>query len=641
MLDRGDDAAFNAVALGPLLISTLLTLAGLQGGQAMKKFTWLMLTLLALGCGGSPEPQQSSNEDQPSRNPPAPADPLPRGNPSVAENRSDAQGASGNDNAASPANTSETPAPSNDPPPKAKEELTPDGAFISSMNVLIELNNTLGLIDDVESFRRLESDFDRIEANANQVVADGKAMEPLTELEHLQLMSKYTGSMTTIGRDHQQAMARFADDEELMGLVKGRVEKIYQILMTNPGPSPFHGLLKQMEAPKLKVVAGDGESIPLPGKLQAHESEVDTVVFSQDGSRFATGCLGTIPLKVWSSETGQLIAQVSGPDAHHGVNCVQFANGSRDLLFYLNSWIYHLSLEAMTVEGVVKSKWGEPGFAISHDGRYLVSGESEKLGVADIESKSMKKLKELPRTAEIPHAQFTDDDAHLMMVYMTGVSTSAIEFWNRPEERSLWSHDFDHKLLAAAISSDASQVFAVAQDDEGAKLISYDFATGAEQRRTVLADQKEGLRLSPDTYAWQFSPNANWLISVNPIRHTVRVYSTASGKQVAEFVREERGQFFDTGALSTASRLVVIGGNEGWVYCRRFEPPGAAQSGDGAAPAEAFRTWTTADGQYTVEAKLLKVTGDAVELEKKVDGKTIVVPLAKLSPADNEYVKSR
>jgi hypothetical protein len=54
-----------------------------------------------------------------------------------------------------------------------------------------------------------------------------------------------------------------------------------------------------------------------------------------------------------------------------------------------------------------------------------------------------------------------------------------------------------------------------------------------------------------------------------------------------------------------------------------------------------FRTWTSTDGKFTIEAKLLSVTGDSVELQRKDNGMKIQVPRAKLSAADQEYLSQR
>ncbi|MCE9547447.1 MAG: DUF1559 domain-containing protein [Planctomycetia bacterium] len=68
-------------------------------------------------------------------------------------------------------------------------------------------------------------------------------------------------------------------------------------------------------------------------------------------------------------------------------------------------------------------------------------------------------------------------------------------------------------------------------------------------------------------------------------------------------------------------------------------PAGAAGGGATAPGAEQpWRTWTDASGSHQVEAQLIAVEGDSVRVKKK-DGKVVLVPLARLSAADQEYAK--
>ena len=51
-----------------------------------------------------------------------------------------------------------------------------------------------------------------------------------------------------------------------------------------------------------------------------------------------------------------------------------------------------------------------------------------------------------------------------------------------------------------------------------------------------------------------------------------------------------------------------------------------------------YRRWKSADGKSNVEARLLGIENDSVQLERR-DGKKITVPLSKLSPGDIRYVR--
>jgi len=56
--------------------------------------------------------------------------------------------------------------------------------------------------------------------------------------------------------------------------------------------------------------------------------------------------------------------------------------------------------------------------------------------------------------------------------------------------------------------------------------------------------------------------------------------------------------------------------------------------------AAAGREWTSADGKFHVEAKLVEFDGTQVQLQR-ADGRTITVPLEKLSPADQRWLRTQ
>jgi len=63
--------------------------------------------------------------------------------------------------------------------------------------------------------------------------------------------------------------------------------------------------------------------------------------------------------------------------------------------------------------------------------------------------------------------------------------------------------------------------------------------------------------------------------------------------------------------------------------------PAAVSPAASASPQ--FRTWSDASGAFQIEARLIEHLGESVRLVRK-DGKEIVVPLARLSEADRQYV---
>lgn len=65
------------------------------------------------------------------------------------------------------------------------------------------------------------------------------------------------------------------------------------------------------------------------------------------------------------------------------------------------------------------------------------------------------------------------------------------------------------------------------------------------------------------------------------------------------------------------------------------EPP--ADQPDPQPPQPLFRTWTSSDGKYSVEAVLVRSENGLAHLKKR-DGKIVQVPLTKLSPGDRAFV---
>jgi hypothetical protein len=63
------------------------------------------------------------------------------------------------------------------------------------------------------------------------------------------------------------------------------------------------------------------------------------------------------------------------------------------------------------------------------------------------------------------------------------------------------------------------------------------------------------------------------------------------------------------------------------------------QANDAVAE-EPLRTWTSADGKFTVEARLVSVEDDTVVL-KRADGRMVKIALTKLSDADREFVREQ
>jgi len=68
--------------------------------------------------------------------------------------------------------------------------------------------------------------------------------------------------------------------------------------------------------------------------------------------------------------------------------------------------------------------------------------------------------------------------------------------------------------------------------------------------------------------------------------------------------------------------------------------PSPAPKADDASPPPVYRTWSSRDGKFTVEAEFVRRFGTEVTLRKK-DGSEIAVPLLQLSVRDREWIRDK
>ncbi|MDZ4817921.1 MAG: SHD1 domain-containing protein [Planctomycetota bacterium] len=88
------------------------------------------------------------------------------------------------------------------------------------------------------------------------------------------------------------------------------------------------------------------------------------------------------------------------------------------------------------------------------------------------------------------------------------------------------------------------------------------------------------------------------------------------------------------GKLSKADQKLLAGGEP-----TAASPTDAATSATAPSdPPTAYRKWTSAGGGFSIEAELIKVEDGIVHLKRKDSGKTMQIPLGKLSKADQKLL---
>ena len=102
---------------------------------------------------------------------------------------------------------------------------------------------------------------------------------------------------------------------------------------------------------------------------------------------------------------------------------------------------------------------------------------------------------------------------------------------------------------------------------------------------------------------------------------------------IAIAVRKRLGRpFFAHGAIAVLTAVSIVAA--AFAQITNAEPAGGSNNKD----ANPFRTFTDAQGR-TVEARMVSVLGNQVEIELKNEGKTLTWPIANFSAVDRDYMK--
>lgn len=110
-------------------------------------------------------------------------------------------------------------------------------------------------------------------------------------------------------------------------------------------------------------------------------------------------------------------------------------------------------------------------------------------------------------------------------------------------------------------------------------------------------------------------------------------------QQIADLNKLGAGHVFDFDYSADGSRIATSSRNKAEIIVWDISPwskPVAASSTEDSA----FRTWTSADGNFQVEAELVESNDNHVKLKRKDTGAVVTILLAGLSEADQAFVKS-
>jgi WD40 repeat protein len=184
------------------------------------------------------------------------------------------------------------------------------------------------------------------------------------------------------------------------------------------------------------------------------------------------------------------------------------------------------------------------------------------------------------------------------------------------------------ETVTTAFSPDAA-VMAVARADGTVEL--WDVRAG--RVRTVLGDDNTRFLGFADERLWAPLP-------ANPLAFT------SGGKLIAVKYFGDRSP--SATGEDSEMRVAV------WDVADHFQSPGETirdaseqSQAEPSAPAKSespatapLRTWSSADGRFNTRATLIRADSDTATLET-ADGRTIQVPLTRLSAADRQYIRDQ
>jgi WD40 repeat protein len=355
--------------------------------------------------------------------------------------------------------------------------------------------------------------------------------------------------------------------------------------------------------------------------LKGHSNQVNSVAFSPDGKRLASGCWdGTV--KLWDAATGQEIHTFRGHG--HYVTSVAFSPDAKRLASAghdrtVRLWDTATGQEVLTLKG--HTDW-VTSVAFSPDGKRLASGSND--GVV--------KLWDTATGQEV-----------LTLKRHTSV-VSSVAFSPNGKQLASGSHDNTVKLWDAATGQNVltfkghtNGFSSVVFSPDGKRL-----ASGSHQAVKVwdAATSQELLTLKGHT-DWvtsvAFSPDGKRLASANHDR-TMKLWDAATGQELASLkghtdkvssvVFSPDGKRLASGSYDKTVKLwdaatkqegLTLQGHTTRVLCVAFSPDGkrlASGSNDGVV-----KLWDTATGQEVLTLK--RHTSSGLSVAFSPDGKRL------------------
>lgn len=222
--------------------------------------------------------------------------------------------------------------------------------------------------------------------------------------------------------------------------------------------------------------------------LDAHRDAVLSAAFNRDGQNIVTASRDR-SAKTWDLATGRELQTFEEGHRFLASNAAFFPDGKRLLTAAADNTVRFWDMTTGTELAVLKNTGRSAALALSHDGKFILTGSGENKGTEqrpertarlwDVKSREL--VAELAgHTAEVTAVAFSSDDKW----FFTGDSKGRGILWNsatREPQRRLKSHT--GKITGAAFLPDGSRILTASNDNTVAQ---WDVATGEELAPLIL-----------------------------------------------------------------------------------------------------------------------------------------------------------
>jgi WD40 repeat protein len=434
------------------------------------------------------------------------------------------------------------------------------------------------------------------------------------------LLATFAGSQTSGGID-------------LLDVLTGQSHRSCKIRVDSGFPSPETlaftpdgeriAFLTRRNTIRLWKSKGDEK----PSELQQKTStRLEHLALSPDGKTLVTvGMALNLPRPDGNTPPPRVIPGV-GPVGPDGVRLpMPDPTGAPiDAKCVIDFWEPQQGKLRASIQSALASWFARPVF--SPDSRWLVLATVDGIVVFDVaaakerwrwKTKCHRQLEFLPDGKSLAMAMAGDGDEKVCVEIVqveTGQITKTVDatFSEAIPATGAATLSHDGRLLAIVVSPPAVKVW---NTQTGRELVTL-------QNKSAPAESTCG-RLIARHGTLVFSPDGKKLAAARWPEGPFEV-STSGGKTYVTPIAVAAG-FIELWDIATAMAAPTTSNNEPKPPVRR-------------SPVSEFRTWSSANGKYTVRAKLIAVDGDTVTLLRR-DGKRIEVTRGQLSPGDRAFLE--